>query len=217
MPSSRRGRHSAACVRPALYGARPTRRMPGRFTRCTGRAYGAAITRLTQARPRQPGVKRRIQIAAAMRPVLPSRRNEKNLDGSSTVHQAPPLDGANTGGVKPVARQLRQVGKPLARLPARAAKRAGSGRAGSSPKACSTSAPTSKLARADAGAEPDLHLARFAARGVAQRAAAWPRRRRAPARASRRAPQPPRAPRVQRRAAAGNRRRAPCRRCRARW
>lgn len=30
------------------------------------------------------------QIAAAMRPVTRSRRNEKNLEDSSTVHQAPP-------------------------------------------------------------------------------------------------------------------------------
>jgi hypothetical protein len=41
--------------------------------------------------------------------------------------------------------------------------------AGPHTKACSTSAPTSKLARADAGAQPGLHIAGCAARPVAQR------------------------------------------------
>jgi hypothetical protein len=46
-----------------------------------------------------------------MRPVTPSRRNEKKADASSTVHQRPPLMWPTPAG-QPLPRQRRQVGQP---------------------------------------------------------------------------------------------------------
>lgn len=51
--------------------------------------YLLATPARRRARHRQ-AAHRAIQIEADMRPVTRSRRNEKNLEDSSTVHQAPP-------------------------------------------------------------------------------------------------------------------------------
>ena len=75
-----------------------------------------------------------------MRPVTPSRRNEKNRDASSTVHQAPPLTC-----VTPAARRRSRAspGRSASQRIAPSGRGRGTKCAAAAPKASSTSAPTS--------------------------------------------------------------------------
>ena len=148
--------------------------------RAAPRAGAAAAASARGSRRRRP-----------CRPVTPSRRNEKNRDASSTVHQLPPLTRLHAGARQPVARQRRQVGQP--------ARRAVRARGDEAPRRrrvrrlrrrpASTSAPTSKRRGPMHGAEPGRELA--PARSAPPSHSARQRRldaRRRPGRASRHAP-----------------------------
>ena len=167
------------------------------------------------AAPRQ----RRIQTAAASRPVTPSRRNEKNRDASSTVHQSPPLTRAHArrapGGRAPAAAgwpasaARRPRGARHEALRVRAVRRLAEGlqHVGADLEAAAARC----TAPSQAATSP-----RRAARRLAQRRAARPRPRRRPGRASRHARRPRRGRRARPAAPAGSRRPARCRRRRAR-
>ena len=174
-----------------LYGVLPLSIVLYLLARRRGAARRAAAEAGRQRAPRSS------QTAAAMRPVTPSRRYEKNRDGvARRCTSAPPRYRVDAGGAQAVARQHRQVGQPLAgRFGHEAPRHAGTARlvaaasAGQRwPKASSTSAPTSKARRPDA-----RRRARPRARPGAQPAAVAQRRRpslrarRRPVRASRRA------------------------------
>ena len=112
-----------------------------------------------------------------------------SLDGAPVAAADALHAGARAGGRAPGA-----AGRPASAAcrPARARRRsvAGRRRPAPAPKACSTSAPTSKLPRPDARAQPGLHLARARSAPPAHSAPAWPPARRRPGRASRHGPPP---------------------------
>ena len=191
-----------------LYGAAAAvdRALPDRHARAPARRA-----------PRAPRRQRRsIQTAAAMRPVTPSRRYEKNRDASLTVHQAPPPIRAHARALPGARAPGRQVGQPLAR-PLGPEPAASARRRASAPKAVSTSSPDLEGVRADAGAQPGDRPRRVAARRPRTAPRRWLRARRRPGRASRHARRRRRGRPARRTAPAGSRRPAPCRRCRARW
>ncbi len=109
------------------------------------------------------------QTAAAMRPVMPSRRNEKNRERSSTVHAPPPLTCVTPAARKRSRARPRQVGQP--------AHRAIWSRS-SATKCCRLVAPKASAARRR---RPRTAVARCTGRATpGVRAARTPRPRRAP-------------------------------------
>ncbi len=112
------------------------------------RGAGAARAR-TGARRRAGRISAgsRSQMPAAIRPVTPSRRYEKNRDRSSKVQSATEWIRLTPAASKPIVRQAGQVGQPFAgRAGAGDEAAPGAGArtlCGSAPKASTTSAPTS--------------------------------------------------------------------------
>ena len=179
---------------------------------------GTPARRAARAAARPPQRAPAIQTAAAIRPVTPSRRNEKNRDGVADGAPVAALDARDAGGA-PGDRAPGPAGRRATcrcRAAGSARQRSRRDRPAPTPNAASTSAPTSNASarcrrrarrRRSAGAQPAASHTRGHRRLDA-------RRRRG--RASRRARRRRRGRRARRAAPAGNRRPARCRRCRAR-
>ena len=199
-----------AAITFVLYGV-----LPGSIVLYLRRHAGAA----RRAAPRRGVSARAIQTAAAMRPVTPSRRYEKNRDASLTVHQRAAAD------------PRRRRPPPAGRAPGRRGRRATwrrlrprSGRReprfvpGAAPNAIEHVGADLERVRADAGAEPGDDVARRAAGRPAQSAStvasSTPAGKPAPARVRRGDGAPVAAPRT---APAGSRPPGRCRRRPARW